>query len=142
MAELIIFPDAEDLFRRGINAAAPEPLGPGVTAYVKPPGKFPQRLVVITRTGGLARDMVTDDPQLSFDVYARSGGSPDESAAVSMAGRLRAWCQSLEREGELLEATIYEVSGGGPYKNPDPRAPSYARFTFTITVAIRGTVSS
>ena len=141
MAELIEFPDAEDLFRRGINAVAPELLGAGVTAYVKLPPTFPERLVLVTRTGGIARDMVTDAPMLSFDCYAQSRGSADEGEAVALAGRLRSWCASLERDGELLDVPVYEVTGvGGPYRNPDPRAPKFARFTFTITAALRGQV--
>lgn len=141
MAEVIEFPDAEDLFRRGINAAAPDLFGSEVTAYAKLPPKFPARLVLVTRTGGQQRDMVTDAPMLSFDCYARSGGSADESEAVAIAGRLRGWCESLERDGDLLGVPVYEVSGvGGPYRNPDPRAPEFARFTFTITAALRGQV--
>lgn len=141
MAELIEFPDAEDLFRRGIDAAAPELFAEPVAACVRLPAKFPARLVLVTRTGGITRDMVTDAPMLSFDCYATSGGSADEGEAVAMAGRLRSWCLSLERDGELLDVPVYEVTGaGGPYRNPDPRAPKYARFTFTITAALRGQV--
>lgn len=142
MAELIEFPDAEDLFRLGINEAGPDLLGPGVAAYVKLPPSLPARCVLVTRTGGVLRDMVTDAPMLSFDCYARTSGSPDENAAVTMAGRLRSWCSALERAGELLDVPVYEVTGaGGPYRNPDPRAPQFARFTFTITAALRGHVT-
>lgn len=142
MAELIEFPDAEDLFRRGINAADPDLAGPDFLAYVKIPPTLPARFVLITRTGGIQRDMVTDEPVLSFDCYARTDGSPDEAAAVSMAGRLRGWCKSLELDGELLDVPLYSVSNAaGPYRNPDPRAPDFARFTFTTTAAIRGRVT-
>lgn len=141
MAEIIEFPDAEDLFRRGINAAAPELFESEVTAFAKLPSKFPARLVLVTRTGGITRDMVTDAPMLSFDCYARSRGSADEGEALAIAGRLRGWCAALERDGELLGVPVYEVTGvGGPFRNPDPRAPEYARFTFTITAALRGQV--
>lgn len=142
MAELIEFPDAEDLFRRGIDAGAPDLLGPGVESFVKLPPELPARFVLVTRTGGVQRDMVTDEPVLSFDCYARTGGSPDEGAAVAMAGRLRGWCSSLELDGELLGTPVYSVTmAGGPYRNPDPRAPDFARFTFTTTAAIRGRVT-
>ncbi|MDI3330131.1 MAG: hypothetical protein QJR09_05260 [Micrococcus sp.] len=143
MAELIEFPDAEDLFRLGINGAAPELLGPAVRAFVKMPPKLPERFVLVTRTGGAPRDLVTDVPMLSFDCYARTSGQPDESVAVKMAGRLRAWVHALERAGELQGVPVYEVTGaGGPYRNPDPRAPQFARFTFTSTAALRGHTTS
>lgn len=139
MGELILFGDVEDDLRKHFNSTLPG-FGFSQVAHVKRPAKLPDSFVFIQRTGGPRRDMVTDQPQLTIECYASSKGSPDESAAIRLAGFVRSLMHALE--GSMLAGRQVDTAGefSGPYNDPDPLAPKHARFTATYQIAVRGEV--
>lgn len=142
MPALIVFPDAEDLLREAANADLPTLVRTPLQAYLKRPATFPDLFLVFTRTGGAARDLVTDVPTIAVDAYAARGGSPWESEAVRLFQTTAAWLRSLEVAGQVGGVPVYEVAQtSGPYRNPDPLAPKHARFSGVFTVALRGAVT-
>jgi hypothetical protein len=133
VAELITFPDVEDVVRSYLGAALGVPAFAGTT-----PTTFPARSVAVVRTGGVARDLVTDMATLSVD--CRAGAS--ESAALDLARGVRAHMGAAERDGWMGTHRVYEVVEiSGPYLNPDPLNPKQHRYSAIFQVAVRGAVS-
>ena len=136
MAEVIVMPDAEDALRLHFTAAfAARPAFATVAATTGgKPATFPAEFVHITRTGGPARDLVTDQPQITLESYAKRG-----SRAVAIANLARALLHAAARDGELGALTLYGAEEFvGPYLDPDPDAPSFTRYSATYQLAVRG----
>lgn len=133
VAELIVFPDVEDLVRGYLADALGVDGYAGTTATA-----FPALSVAVVRTGGVARDLVTDLAMISIDCRAKAS----ETAALTLAGNVRAHMGAAEREGVIGATPVYEVREiSGPYLNPDPRNPAVHRYTVAFQVAVRGSVS-
>lgn len=128
----VLFPDAQalvvDHLRYGLAAR-------GITATVgtRVPRPRPPNLVRVLRTGGVARDILTDVAQITVEAWA-----PADETAHDIAQTCRALLLALP--GGLLGSTpVYSVAElGGPQSLPDPETDS-PRFTFTHLIALRGT---
>lgn len=133
---MIVFRDAEDLARRFLlSKLVGVPELSGTQCFVGSlPKTLPALSVFIRRTGGPARDRVTDLAQLTFECRAKAG-SKAERLVATVGGFLR-WAEDA---GMMLEAPVYEVNAlSNGYLDPDPVNPSFERYTATFQVAIRG----
>ncbi|MGV3564155.1 MAG: hypothetical protein ACO1ON_12835 [Nocardioides sp.] len=133
MAELIAFPDVEDVVRQHLEAVL------GVAAYGgSTPTDFPATSVTVVRTGGVARSLVVDVATVSVDCRAEAS----EQEALDLARLVRAHMNAAERDGAMGAVTVYEVVEiSGPYLNPDPLNPAQHRYSATYQVAVRGSVA-
>lgn len=139
MAEVILFVDAEDMVRLYLTGEFAARAGfTAVTAYAgKKPATLPAEFVFVRRTGGPARDMVTDAAQITLECYAKTG-----ARAVAVAALARGLVGAAERAGQMGSATVYSVvEFAGPYLDPDPDAPLHTRYSATYSVAVRGSVA-
>lgn len=136
MAELIFFQDAEDLVRKYLRTALAAQVGfEDAEVYAsRGPAEFPDLSVLVRRTGGPSRDLVTDLAQLTLECRALN-----DADAISLAGMCRALMQVAERLGEMLGVPVYEVQDfSGLYEDPDPDNPAFSRYSGTYQVAVRG----
>ena len=87
--------------------------------------------VHVTRTGGYTTDMVIEENNVDFDVYAE-----DQADAMTAAAELCGWVRELA--GQEIGSPCYtsEVITL-PYENPDPRHPTLGRATFKAQIRIR-----
>jgi len=139
-AQVIVFPDVEDLTRLEFNARFAARTGfTTVVAYVgKRPATLPTDFVFIRRTGGPSRDLTTDMAQITVEAYSKTSST----RAVAIANLCRAFLGAAERDGFLNGVPLREVVPfGGPYLDPDPDAPTFTRYSATSTVAVRGTAA-
>lgn len=138
-AEVIVFPDVEDVVRLYLEvelANRPAYATAKVHAGIKPQ-TFPARMVYVRRTGGPARDLVTDVAQVTVECYAKTGGQ-----AANLAAVVRGLINAAERAGVMGEVPVYEVvEFSGPYLDPDPDAPTLSRYSATYSIAVRGTAA-
>ena len=87
--------------------------------------------VHVVRTGGYTSDMVIEQNNIDFDVYA-----DDQADAMTVASELCGWVRDLE--GEIIGTICYGVDIITlPYANPDPRHPTLGRATFKAQIRIR-----
>jgi hypothetical protein len=128
-AELIRFPDIEDLVRRHLGPLLGVPVYAGIT-----PRELPALSVTVTRTGGAQRSIVLDDARVSLD--ARAASTP--SAALDLARQLGPLLMKAGLEGFLAGNPLYDVTEDtGPYINPDPVNPSQHRYTCAYVLTVR-----
>lgn len=132
MAEVVVFPDVEDLTRLHLQA---EPLLAGVSVYAgQLPATWPAELVLVRRTGGPSRDMVTDLAQVTIESRAKTAGRAQRIAAI-----VRAVLKAAALDGALDGVPLYEVRDlSGPYADPDPNHPTVPRYSATYQLAVRG----
>lgn len=132
MGEVIVFPDAsavvvghlrDSLAARGF----PTPVGTRVP-NPRPAG----RLVVVSRTGGVAANLVVDEAMLTVDCWGDREQDAHDLAQL---------CRALVRAaaGSVLGGVaVYRVvEVGGPQNLPDPLSAS-PRYLFTLMVGLRG----
>lgn len=124
--EVIIFGDSE--------AAAIVWLNPRLTPVkvsTQIPSTRPDELVRVSRTGGVRRDLITDQAQLTFECWAKTG-----VRASAICSLIRAHMSAAE--GETINGLwIYKVTEvGGPVNFPDPESTS-PRYQLTLAVASR-----
>lgn len=132
MAEVIAFPDVEDLVRTHLADTLKVAAYAGTTAQ-----DLPDRSVTVVRTGGIAQNLVTDAAMVSVD--CRSGRS--EQDAAHLAQLARAHLRAAEHAGWLAGVPLYRVAEiAGPYLNADPRNPTQHRYSATYQVTVRGQV--
>lgn len=97
------------------------------------PSTLGERLphVHIVRTGGYTNDMVIEENQVDFDVYAE-----DSADAMTYASAL---CGAVrELAGNSIGSTCYDSEVTTlPYDNPDPRHPTISRATFKARILTR-----
>jgi len=126
--EVIAFPDAEALAIAWLTGK----LGAGVTIATKVPATRPAKFVKVTRTGGVQRDLISDDAQLTFECWAAS-----EIDASAICRLVRAHLKAVEGEtvGGVFARKVTEI--GGPANFPDPESAS-PRYQYTASVACRG----
>jgi hypothetical protein len=137
MAELIVFPDVEDLLRRHFAERIPPRIS-GVQAFAATlPATLPAKSVLVRRTGGPADSLVIDRAQITCESRAKTPG-----AAHELAQLVRALIGAAEREGVIGDVPVYDVREfSGPYLDPDPLNPTHARYSATYQVAVRGTAA-
>lgn len=137
VAEVIVFPDVEDLLRVWLTAQLPA-LVPDVRVDAgRLPKTLPDKHVFVRRTGGVARDLVVDVPRVTFESRARTS-----TGAERLAAAVRALVGSLGRLGVLGDVPCYEVREiSGPYLDPDPVNPGLHRYSASFELAVRGTAA-
>lgn len=136
MAEVIIFPDVEDLVRVYLQTLVPAREGmAAVKVYAnKLPATLPAKSVLVTRTGGVSKDLVMDMAQVTIECRAGTAGEAERLAAL-----VRGLVGAAEASGHLGDVPIYEVREfSAPYSDPDPRNEKFERFSATYQVAVRG----
>ena len=132
--ELVIFPDTVealcDYVRTGLDT-----LGPAIPVGTRVPKPRPDLFVRIERVGGARRNLAIDEPTVVFEAWGT-----DEGAAHDLAQQVRALVFGSVRQ-QTSAGMIYRVAeSAGPASLPDPDTDQ-ARFTFTMSVAVRGAVS-
>lgn len=135
VAEVIVFDDVEDLTRLHLRDAA---LLDGVSVYAgKLPPTWPEELILVRRTGGPSRDMVTDLAQVTIECRAETDGR-----AARIASIVRGVLKAAALDGHLHTAPLYDARDlSGPYLDPDPNHPTVPRYSATFQLAVRGSVA-
>ena len=87
--------------------------------------------VHVVRTGGYTTDMVIEENNVDFDVYAGT-----EADAMEEASSLCGWVRALACTTVGTPCSYSEVITL-PYNNPDPRHPNIARATFKALILTR-----
>lgn len=126
--------DIEDALRLDIDEAQPD-LEPGWTCFAPParddlhPG-----CLMVTSVGGAPATAVSNDHDVSVDVWAET-----DAAAMEMANTAAGIVASLPFKA-LSSGRQYATAeiNALPYINPDPNRPLLPRATFRATVGIRG----
>lgn len=132
MAELVVFPDITaaviDFVRAQLVAA-----GSSAPVTMRVPNPRPGAFVTIQRVGGVRRNLVVDEATLTVEAWGST-----EPAAHDLAQLARAAVHAAV--GQVTSAgTIYRTGEfAGPASLPDPDSDQ-PRYTFTVTVAARGT---
>lgn len=125
---MIIDPDVESLL---INYLAGELPRYGIDAPVA--DRTPQQgktSVVLIRTGGTRRDLVTDNAQITVDVRATTN-----SECVHIINHVRALLLDLWSR-RLDQHQVYDVGElSGPYSNPT--STDLVRYSQSFLVAVR-----
>lgn len=90
------------------------------------PSTMPAQMVRVSLTGGTRRDMVTDRPQLTVEVWAAS--SVTASSMVRLAHGLMHAVVQTEQAGVWVRA-VEDVGGVQFFPDPDTNNP---RYQFTV----------
>lgn len=102
------------------------------------PDPKPELFVRVLRTGGTERDLVTDSPTLTYEVFAVR-----ESQAGLAANDILARLQLAGRVGRLGNTVCYGVRVVAlPQNYPLPSVPSHKRYVTTIAPDIRRRVTT
>lgn len=127
MVQRIQFPTATGWLIGYLAAvAAPVPVSSGITAGAN-------RFIKVLRTGGPRSELV-DSPQMTIEVYDEW-----EDAAEQYADTVRGWIHALAgtvRDGVNCKNVR---DSGGLGKLHDDRTPGLTRFTFMVSLDLRGT---
>lgn len=131
MTEVVAFLDAEAL---GVAYLRHELGSRSDTAHIatRIPKSRPQRLIRITRTGGVRRDEITDEPHLTFECWDTS--SEKASDLARMARALMWALPNTEPFGHMVR-NVDELGGPVYFEDPDTDLP---RYQFTVTLNVRG----
>lgn len=90
----------------------------------------------VLQTGGAQRDLVTDEPILTLEVFAKL-----ESTAAQTANLFVAILQQAAREGRLGGVPCYGLRVVSlPQNYPLPSVPTHKRYVTTIAPALRRSV--
>lgn len=129
MVQVITFPDVEAIAIDWLNDNMTEP------AHSTVPNPRPDNFVLVFRTGGPKRNLVTDQPQITVESWGTT-----KSEAHDTAQEARAWLNALQ--GQVRDGVqVYRVEeAAGPGWLPDPVSEK-PRYTQSFTVALRGAVS-
>lgn len=127
--QLIIPTDAEQ--------AIIDELSPTYTIGTGIPEPTPSLFARVLTTGGSERDLVTDKPWLTIEVFATRESKAQE-AATDILARL----QLAARKGRMGGETLYTLDVAGlPQNYPLPSVPTHARYVLTIAPALRRRVN-
>lgn len=134
-AEPILFPDTSAAVARLLRDAIPDLLTSAKVPdeSVWPPGGSGlTEFVVVERTGGISRDVVVDDAQITVDTYAAKG-----DRAHDLAQLVRAHLNAAK--GATVNGTqiyqVNEISGPGWV----PTTTGQPRYRQSFIVGARGT---
>ena len=87
--------------------------------------------VHVVRTGGTTSDMVIEETNVDFDVYAE-----DQADAMTIATKVCGWVRDLPQQ--KIDFLCYSAEVVTlPYANPDPRHPTLGRATLKALIRIR-----
>ena len=130
MAEVIVFPDAEQVLCDWLEPALAA-RGTAVPVTTRVPSPRPARFVRVIRTGGVRATLVTDAPQVTVESFAGT-----EAAAAALAQLCRALLNAAP--GQVAAAVVYKVVElAGPQNLPDPLTDQI-RYTQTFEIHLRG----
>lgn len=102
------------------------------------PDPKPELFVRVLRTGGAERDLVTDTPILTLEVFALR-----ETQAFEASADIVARLQLAVRHGRLGNEVAYKLSVSGlPQNYPLPSVPSHKRYVTTIAPELRRRVTT
>lgn len=90
------------------------------------------RFYVVRRVGGPARLRGSDHPLFVVEAYAKGGREDHAIADLNEARELLEWLRQLGGRRVMGFAEV-----GGPGNLPDPRLPTYARYTATFEMHLR-----
>lgn len=100
----------------------------------EPPGDA----VTVRLTGGVPRDILVDNVQLTITAWAPGPG--DEIRASDIARRCTGLIRAAPRLGYMGQTVCYDVAAIAlPYKDPDP-VTSRARYSATFSISMRGQI--
>lgn len=122
VADLIVFPDVEDLAIAAVNQDGRS----GVSWYGRVPATRPDEFGRIIRVGGVRETLVSDAAMLAVEGWAQT-----DARAVAIVNLGRA---ILEAQDAVLFG-CREISG--PANLPDPTTDQ-VRYTLTIQIRVRG----
>lgn len=127
--EQVVFPDATDLLVTYLDGELTEHVGSRI------PNPRPTTFVRVLRTGGPKRNLVTDQPQMTFESWG-----DDDAEAADLAQQVRSLVNALP--GQIVDGVpVYRVDElSGPANLPDPLS-SQSRYTQSFAIALRGTAS-
>ena len=131
--QAILFPNVEKRLAQGLQAWL---AGRGITVPVggRTPDPRPAEYIRLYVIGGTRRDLVTDQPTVVVETYART----DERAS-DLANLARAYINALEGTDLEPGAAVYRVGEfSRPANLPDPTT-TQSRYTATYSLDIRGT---
>lgn len=133
MTELVVFPDAEQIYVEALRAGLAT-FTDDAEVHVRLPDSPPTRVVQVARVGGVRDTQVTDSPRLSV----RCWGSSDTDAH-DLAQRCRAVSFSLHGDADAAVQVyrVDEVGGPVPVYDTDRQRHSYM---FTHQLRLRGAV--
>lgn len=119
---------AEDIAEYWQHPAYPTPL----------PDDFADDLpcALVTEVGGHGETMVTDEHDLSIDVYAGTYAEAMDEARKVAAIVASIWHAAPSSGRQWLTSGINAM----PYANPDPSNFSVPRVSITVIATIRGTI--
>lgn len=129
MSEAVGFPDVEAALVPYLTGRLTARQLPARVA-TKIPGQRPTRLVKVTRTGGVRRNLVTDAPTVMFECW-----DVDDVAAAELGRVVRAEVQALA--DDAITGVAYRSEVGGLANWPDPDSEN-ARYVFTVELLVRG----
>lgn len=124
---MVLFPDAVDVVTTALDASLVEPVRSRV------PNPRPATFVLVRRTGGPKRNLVTDEAQITVESWAATCED-----AADLAQEARAILNNLPGQS-IGGVPVYRVDeASGPADLPDPLSDQ-ARYSQTFSVALRGT---
>lgn len=127
---MIIDPNVESLVVAYLRGALPV-YGLTMPVGTTVPNPRPTESVTVYRTGGIRRDIVTDQPQITIDVRAGT-----EKRAVYIIGFVRGLVNELDKSNEFDGNQVQYVEElAGPGNLPDPI--SGIRYTMSFSISIR-----
>lgn len=93
-------------------------------------------LVTVTRSGGVARNLIADDAELTVEAWGAT-----VAAAHDLAASARAVLHAMA--GTVADGiAVYKVTDtAGPANLPDPDS-GVPRYTFGVSMTLRGAVAS
>lgn len=130
--ELIAFPDMEAVMVAHLTARLVA-RGDTVLVATNVPSVRPDRLVKVSRTGGVQRWLVRDAAQMTFECW-----DVNDVAASSLCRIVRAEVSAMAREDTVQGVIVYsyeELSGPTFFPDPDTRLP---RYQFSAALDVRG----
>lgn len=128
---LVVFPDACKAIADAIRSEL-ELEGELVPVGTKVPNPRPPSFVLVRRTGGVRRNVVVDEAQITVEAWAAT-----EEAAHDLSQLARGLVHRLA--GTYVDGvTVYRVAEfAGPALLPDPLSDQ-PRYSFTMLVGLRG----
>lgn len=133
VVEFIGFPDAESVVVAFLKAQLTA-RSDAAKVGTKVPAIRPARMVRVSRTGGIRRNLVTDAPQLTFECWDAT--EVDAAALCKLVRAIIHAAPQLTLAGAACNR-VQEV--GGPVSFPDPDTAN-PRYQFTAVLDLQGAV--
>jgi len=132
MTERIVFGDIEQLVIDHLDTELPAAGYAAIPVSTRVP-RSGATFIRVMRSGGAARDLVTDQPTVIVEAWA-----PTETAAHTLAQTARSILHACQTSGDIAGTACYSVGEfAGPSNLPDPSSKRI-RYTATYSIAVRG----